>query len=800
MPRSDVAPGVRRDTDGRVIRTARAAATDDWLRRLWRSAICEPLAVSGSAAVTDGAPPPVGVALAAVGSHARREAGPHSDLDLVLLVDDAPHDDRFVADLAERIWYPVWDAGRRLDHSVRSVADCRGVAADDLPALVGLLDLRVIDGDAALVDRTRSLVARDWRAAARGRLAEIVGSVRARHARFGDLAALTDPDLKECRGGIRDMAVLRAMTAAWLADRPHGQVDEAYRVLLDTRDALHEVTGRGRDRLARQDAPAVAEALGLSGPPELTERLAESSRVLAGALETTIRRAEQAQRARRPRGGPRTPRLTSVGFGVYRHEEEIVVGGRPVRDRDPLLALRVAVVAGRLGMLPSPASVELLARLPVPAAPWDATARGLFAELLGTGAGLLGVWEAMTGAGLVGKWLPCWESARGVPQVSALHRHTVDRHQLEAVVHCAPLLVDVARPDLLLVAALLHDIGKPGADGQPHAERGVPIAVAAATGLGFDAADAATIGLLVRGHLRLAELATTRDPQDPATVEELLAAVDSRPDVLELLRALTLADARATGGAAWSSSRRAAIEALAGTARRLLARRLPPPVPLPGPVTPPAGLRETVAQQGPSVLVEPSVAACGAATVWTLAPDRLGLFADLAALLAAAGLQVRSAELSTTEGLAHDRWEVAAPDGARPDPVVLTRRLRRLEAGDRGVLRGLAARRVTVDRLDWLTAPGGMADRGPGAEAATVAQVRAPDAPGMLHAIGTAFARAGVDVRRAEIATLAGRCLDTFALTTADGAPLGPAERTAVERALGAVNSTDRRQPRSTLG
>ena len=100
-----------------------------------------------------------------------------------------------------------------------------------------------------MVAAARSTVAHDWRANARRRLPQLVESLEARHHRHGDLAQTIEPDLKEARGGLRDMTILRALTAAWLADRPHGQVDTAYGTLLDARDALHVVTGRGRDRL-----------------------------------------------------------------------------------------------------------------------------------------------------------------------------------------------------------------------------------------------------------------------------------------------------------------------------------------------------------------------------------------------------------------------------------------------------------------------------------------------------------------------------------------------------------------------
>ncbi|MBK7721572.1 MAG: HD domain-containing protein [Austwickia sp.] len=764
-------------------RAARAEATDRWLRRLWRPAVsCAGLAESG------------GLALAAVGSHARREAGPHSDLDLVLLYDDGcldrsgrpiGVDDADLAALAEALWYPIWDQGRRLDHSVRSVGQCRGVAADDLPALVGLLDLRTIAGDGDVVDRTRTLVAHDWRSAARGRLGLVLDAVRARHARFGDLATMTDPDLKECAGGIRDMAVLRALTAAWLADRPHGDLDTAYRRLLEVRDAVHEVTGRGRDRLLRQDAPAVAERLALGGPGELAERVADAARTMSAGLETTVRRATQSQRARVRQGpGSGTARLTPLGFGVYRHDGEVVVGGIPARTGDPLLGLRAAGMAAARGLTLSPATVGALADHPVPAFPWGTAARELFGCLLAAGPGLGPVWEPLARAGVIDRWLPCWSSVRGVLQISAVHRHTVDRHQLETVACCAVLLPRVSRPDLLLVAALLHDIGKTSANRAEladHGELGAPVAGQAARDLGFDAADAAVIEVLVRRHLVLAELATARDPRDPATIEDLLTAVDSDPLALELLWALTEADARATGGPAWSTARRAAIAALARTAQRLLSRRLPPALPLPDSTPPPPGLLGAVTGDGPQVRLEPSVTAGAVYALVTAAADRAGLFADIAALLAAAGLQVRAAELATTDGIAHDRWEVDPVDAARPDPGALTRRLRRLEAGDRAVLRGMATRPVVVDRLEWLTDAGSPS---PAGAAATIVQLRAADSPAVLAAVGAAFVRAGVVVRSARIRTYAGRRVDSFALTTRAGAPLRATDRAALEQVL----------------
>src|SRR5690606_34755791 len=163
-------------------------------------------------------------------------------------------------------------------------------------------------------------------------------------------------------------------------------------------------------------------------------------------------------------------------------------------------------------------------------------------------------YEALDVKGIFSRWVPGWAEIRNRPQRSAVHRFTVDRHQIETVIEAQRHLARVSRPDLLLVAALLHDLGK-RPDRRDHAAEGAPLAEAAARHLGFDTADARTIATLVREHLTLVGLATGRDLADPATLRDLLTAVDEDLDTLELLRALTEADAIAAGPSAWSAWR-----------------------------------------------------------------------------------------------------------------------------------------------------------------------------------------------------------------------------------------------------
>jgi [protein-PII] uridylyltransferase len=715
-----------------------------------------------------------GVALVAVGGYGRKELLPGSDLDVLLL-----HDGREgIAKIADRIWYPVWDSGARLDHAVRTVPQARRVARNDLKVALGLLNARHVAGDPDLTTRLREGALEDWRGNARTRLAELKELHEERTRMHGELAFLLEPDLKESRGGQRDVHAIQAIAAAWVAPAPGPRVRAAYEQILDARHVLHEVTGRHMDRLVLEEQDEVARALGLLDGDALLRQLAGAGRTVAYAVDHAFRQAERAGGRRglgvRMRRGK--PERRPLADGVVEQDGEVVLARAAVPASDPVLVLRAAAAAAQTGLPLAPRALARLADCPPLPVPWPDDARDALVALLGAGPAAIGVWEALDQEGLLTVLIPDWERVRNRPQRNPLHRFTVDRHLVESAANAAALTRDVARPDLLLLTALLHDIGKgwPG----DHSVSGEVVARDVARRVGLSEADSEVVAVAVRHHLLLPVVATRRDLDDPMTAQHVATAVGSRL-LLDLLHALSIADGLATGPAAWNDWKAGLVADLVRRVTVVLDGE-----PMPGP----APLREDqlalVTESGPAAIVK-------GGEVTVVALDRPGLLWHAAGVLASHRLAVRSATATSVGDIAVTVFSVAPEYGDPPDAHLVAADLRRMLEGRLDVEDRLE-RRARAARPRGSAAPPPKVTLVDGAsQTATVVEVRAHDEPGLLWRIGRALGECGLNVRAARVETLGAEAVDVFYVTDSTGGLLSDpdARRRVVAAVLSALSS-----------
>lgn len=697
---------------GAAARRNRAAAFDSWLAGLL--------------------PPPRGVALVAVGGLGRRECSPHGDLDLILLHNGVSG----VDELAASLWYPVWDAKLGLDHSTRTIAESLDAAHDDVKVALGLLDARHVAGDRTLSEQLSRKAVQQWRRTAARQLGLLRELCEERYRVHGELAYLLEGDLKEAAGGLRDVGVLRGIGVAGIADALPPPVRAAASRLLDCRDALHLCAGRRVDRLRAQERSAVAEQLGIPDGDGLLRRIGLDARTVAWTLDDCWR-AVQRWRSQL-RSGATAHVRRPVARDVISLDGEIVLARTAIGPRpDPALSLRVAAAAAQARMPIARATLEWLARFePALPVPWPASARNALLALIGAGPGLVSTWEACDRFGLTAHWLPQWARVRGTPQHHPVHQYTLDRHLVQAAANASRWTREVSRPDLLVLSALLHDIGK-GLPGD-HSEVGAPIAASIARDIGLAPADARVIEDVVLHHLLLPEVATRRDLDDPAVIEDVAKKVGDLV-TLEILHMLARADATATGPAAWSDWKGRLIDTLAMRVRSVLGGRTPP------------------------VKAEPSPAlAAGAMPViqvaddWVAlaAPDRVGLLAAVAGCLGTHRLEIAAVNSVTLGKRAIIECAVSSRFGASLDRERVAADLRRV-ALDQFTLPprfGLSAgkRRTPPPRVIWA--------------ARDLLELRAADAPGLLYRVTSALSQLGVGVRLARVSTLGADVVDAFYL------------------------------------
>ena len=529
------------------------------------------------------------VTVVATGGYGRGELAPGSDIDLL-----------FVRPLKQTSWgesvvefilYMLWDLGLKVGHATRSLGECVRLAKEDITIRTALLEARYLCGDRELFDNLRK---KFWSEIATGRGQDFVEAKLAerdaRHLRQGESRYLVEPNIKEGKGGLRDLQTLywigkylyHVEDAADLVQ--HGVfTKEEYKTfqnaesfLWDVRVNLHYLLGRAEERLSFDSQPDMAARLGFTNPEKprraveafmrayflVAKDVGDLTRIFCAALEEQNRKHRPTLRSILP--GFLKPRTGTEDFFV---EHGRLNARGNIFKQDPVNIIRIFHLADAKGVDIHPDALRTITRsldLITEELRQNPEANRLFLEILTSRRDPERALRLMNEAGVLGRFILEFGHAVALMQFNMYHHYTVDEHLIRAVGNIAaiergelhdehPLSTDVIKRvqsrETLYVSILLHDIGK-GLPGD-HSDVGAAIAESLCPRLGLSPAATRDVAFLVKDHLVMSDTAQKRDLSDPKTVRDFVEAVQS-PEMLRLLLILTVADIRAVGPGVWN--------------------------------------------------------------------------------------------------------------------------------------------------------------------------------------------------------------------------------------------------------
>ena len=707
--------------------------------------------------IFDEAGSPSEIAVCAIGGYGRKELCPGSDIDVLLihhqLVDILP--------IAEKIWYPLWDAGLKLGHQVGTQEEILNLAESNLETATSLLSSRAIAGDNQIVDALAKKAQDQWIERFHKYLKELGSTVEDRYAQYGEVAFLLEPELKQGRGGLRDAHILQWMEIAepiLIASESTVLLD-AVETLLSVRVELHRVTGKRSDRLLLELQDEVAEQLKYKNADELMGAVANAARVITWTGDGAARRIERIRQSRPIRKSLNRLRNKEIDPDLDLDTGRLGLA-KKADTTDPFLPLRAAVAATKCGAYLERASLEKLAesKTEIPQI-WPEEAKELFIELLMSGPDAVPVIEDLDQYGLFVHLIPEWEFCRSKPQRNAYHRFTVDRHLLETVSVAAGLTATVSRPDLLVLGALLHDIGK----GHPgdHTEIGMQLVEVIAKRMGYEKSDIELLVGMIEHHLLLPDVATRRDLDDDGTIKSVASSVKTI-SLLSLLDALTEADSIATGSSAWSAWKADLVRELVARVQYVL---------LGGKIDDVIEATFPNQEQLDTMIAGEEVLSGDQFELTVITNDRPGVFSKIAGVLALNGHDVIGADAFSEGGRALSVFSVAEKSYEIPKWEEISQQVRLALDGRLALAARLGERsriytsvstsakpfepKVEVDNLT--------------SDFATVLEVSCPDGVGVLYRITRAFAELDLNIVRARVQTLGSDVVDAFYVLDAKG-------------------------------
>ena len=774
-------------------------------------------------------------ALVAHGGYGRREMAPFSDIDLMILHDGSAAG--LVADVARRLLQDLFDAGAEVGQSVRTVADACRLATADATILSSLLECRSLAGHEPLVSR----LAGRLRAALRRRPAQqaraLVEARRDEAAKYGETVSLLEPNVKRSPGGLRDIHLVRWLGTVFedaagldglalpsgLSRADADVLRDAAEFLTRLRIDLHLAAGKAADELTRDQQVRIAADRGF----ESRDGLLGVERFMRDYFHHTRGVAQVADSLAARVRHPSPARSLVAGILGHRVDGMFRVGPRAVS----VVAGRLDAVAGSLDSIVRLVELAMLYELPIDPVVWaavragaerlpaeaDAQARGRFLGLFAQPRRLGTALRRFHEVGVLERFVPEFAHARNLLQFNNYHKYTVDEHSILAVEQAAAFEDDpgwlgdawrgLNRKRTVLLALLVHDLGKGFIE--DHSEVGARIARAVAARLGLPADEAEIVEFLVLRHLVMAHQAFRRDTRDDSLVAAFARDTGS-PEVLRMLAVLTAADVAAVGPGVWTRWKADLLGELyfrtlgtldgdspslvserhrRGLEELLAARDPEDPVVRLARAMPPSALQETdparmveelgrIARLGPDgILVttrwQPDTATV-AVTVAAWEASLSGIFHRLTGGLTSQRLEILAADIHTLDGgLALDHFVVHDPDYAGAPPAD---RLAEIAAALRSALTAddppSFARRwnpFAPQVLPSAGLPPRVRFDNESSATTTILEVFAHDAAGLLYELAHAIFAEGLSVRSAKIGTYLDQVVDAFHVTDAEG-------------------------------
>ncbi len=794
--------------------------------------------------------------LVAVGGYGRRELHPYSDIDILFLLNEHAHllgdgdwsCEQPYEQAVTSFFQFLIDIGLTVGYSVRTVVECLDAARNDQTIMTNLMEARFLAGSNELFDALMGRIGPEHLWPINQFFTAKIEEQQARYAKYHDTAYNLEPNVKEGPGGLRDIQIIGwivkrhhkssdlrdLIVQGWLTEAEFAELMDAQEYLWRIRFALHILTGRREDRLLFDYQRELASQFGYSGdgPNAAVEQFMQGYFRIVVELERLNEMVMQLfaetilHNNQEPLVIPLSPSFQSVNNYIEaRHSRvfrdnplsllEIFLILQQNTDLQGIRASTIRLIRQHLGLIDEGFRN-------------DPKACSLFMEILRKPGGITHQLRRMNRYGVLAAYLPSFANVVGRMQYDLFHVYTVDEHTLFVVRNLRRFTLDryreehpfcneifplIEKPELLYIAALMHDIAKGG--GGDHSEAGEKIAKQFCQRHGLNHRDTELVQWLVRHHLLMSMTAQRKDISDPEVIHEFATLVGD-PDRLNYLYLLTVADIRATNPSLWNTWKSALLQELFASTRRAFRSGLEKPADLKdrvrstkvdtqkllvrlgmtveaveqiwGMISDDYFLRcqpvdiawhtLAIATCGPDelplVLLRPA-SQRGSAEIFIHARNQDFIFAHSTAVLDQLGLTILDAKIITSaNGYVLNSYHVLEQTG---EPIKDQRQQIEICSRLRQCLLDTTAAPIQVKRREprqarHFSVPTQVYFHVDPQNRDTIVELIATDRPGLLSKVGQAFGKAGVRLRDARIATIGSRAEDIFRITDRKDQPL----------------------------